>query len=350
MQPREAAKRIGVFAIVLLVVIAGGVAFASSGQPDTPEINSMTVETYSGENAVASVPKESGAVEMTANATGKVVLIDASHGASMDREQLTPLVETLTANGAEVRFLSARGGPRPMRPGGGSPFNASLRQADAFITFGAEQAYTQSQVNGLETFADAGGRILVVKEPPQMQITFLLFGPQRQERQSVPMPLMPLVSRFDVSYGNGYLYNMHQYDTNYRNVYATPAGNGPLTEGVERLVLHESTPVRGPTPVMETTERTELSETRKQGQYGVVVRSGNMTAVGDSSLFGQAYYRRGDNEVFVGNTLDFLVSGEKVPENAPAPPEPQEPPEPPAGPRPPDIGNTTKPPSTTPSP
>ncbi|MFB6299935.1 MAG: DUF4350 domain-containing protein [Halobacteriales archaeon] len=323
----EIARRVGVFVVIVFLVVAGGVVFAGGEQPEPADIQSLDVEAYSSET-VAAVPGETGEIEMSADGSEKVVLIDASHGASIDREQLTPLVETLTQNGVDVRFLSNRGGPRP-GPGGSSPFNASLQQADAFIAFGAEQAYTQSQVNGLEAFADAGGRVLIVKEPPQMQIRFLFFGP-RERQQSVPMPLAPVVSQFGISFGNGYLYNMHQYDNNYRNVYATPVVDGQLTEDVDRLVLHESTPVRGPTTVVQTTERTELSETRKQDQYSVVVRSGNVTAVGDSSVFSQAYYRRGDNEVFVGNTLDFLVSGEKMPEDAPSPPEPEVP------------GNTTR--------
>lgn len=317
MDPEAVARRVGVFALLLLVVLGSSVAFAGGTAPSAPSVQSMSVDAYS-EGLVAAEPAETGEIELSADASGKVVVIDASHGASMDREQLAPVVSALTDSGAEVRFLT---GERQRRagPGGGSPFNASLREADAFVAIGAERGYTQSQVDGLEAFADAGGRVLVLKEPPQIESTFFLFRPSQPE--SVPMPLTPLVSRFGVSFGNGYLYHMQEYDTNYRNVYATPASDGPLTAGVDRLVLHESTPVRGGTTLLQTTEGTELSETRAAGQYGVAVRADNVVVVGDASAFGQAYYRRADNEVFVGNVLEFLVTGDKTPANAPEPPE-----------------------------
>lgn len=318
MDPDEIARRVGVFAVLLLVVLGSSVAFAGGAAPSAPSVQSMSVDAYSGDGLVAAEPAETGEIEVSADASGQVVVIDASHGASMDREQLAPVVSALTASGAEVRFFTGERQRRP-GPGGGSPFNASLRDADAFVALGAERGYTQAQVDGLQAFAEAGGRVLVLREPPQMQSTFFFFGPPQPA--SVPMPLAPLVSRFGVSVGNGYLYHMQEYDTNYRNVYATPAGDGALTEGVDRLVLHESTPVRGGTPVLRTTAGTELSETRAAGRYGVAVRADNVVVIGDASLFGQAYYRRADNEVFVGNVLEFLVTGDKTPENAPEPPE-----------------------------
>ena len=321
MDPEEIGRRVGVFALLLVIVLGSSVAFAGGATPEAPSVQSLDLEAYSGDGLVADHPEETGEIELAANATGEAVLIDASHGSSMDREQLAPIVSALTESGAEVRFLSER---HDRRPRGGSPFNASLRGADAFIAVGAEQGYSPSQVNGLEAFADAGGRVLLLKEPARMQVSFF-FSPH-PEPASVPMPLAPLASRFGVSFGNGYLYNMQEYATNYRNVYVTPANDGPLTEGVDRLVLHESTPVTGPTTVLRTIEGTELSETRATGQYGVAVRADNVTAVGDASLFGQAYYRRGDNEVFVSNVLAFLVTGNKTPTDAPAPPEPEEPP------------------------
>lgn len=318
MQLREIIGRVGVFVVVLALVVAGAAAVTGSESPESPRMNATTVEAYSGNDTVAAVPEESGEIELATDANGTVVLIDASHGASMNRDQLTPLIEALTASGAEIRFLSdqaTRGGF-----GEESPFNASLQGADAFIAFGADQEYTPDEVNGLEAFAEAGGRVLIAKEPARLQRRVILIR-RSSSQQNVPAPVTPLVSRFGVSFGNGYLYNMDEYDTNYRNVYATPTGNDALTEGVDRLVLHESTLVRGPSTVVRTIDGTELSKTRTADRYGVVVRSGNLTAVGDASVFGQGYYRRADNDVFVENVLEFLVTGEKQPATAPASPE-----------------------------
>lgn len=321
MLPPEVTKRIGVGVLIIAVIVAGSVVVTAGSDSGSPEFDSMNYAAYSGDDTVASAPSASGEIELSADARGEVILIDASHGNAIDREQLTPLVEALTRNGAEVRFLSEatqlQGGP-----GQGSAFNASLRQADAFITFGPQRAYSESEIAGLSAFADAGGRVLIANEPAQMQTGLIIIGP-RPPQGSAAVPLTSLASEFGVSYGNGYLYNMHRYDTNYRNIYASPVGNGPLTSGVDEVVLHEATPVYGPTAVMTTSERTELSETREQSRYNVVVRSGNVVAIGDSSVLGQEYYQRADNEVFVSNLLDFLVSGQKIPANAPTPTTPE---------------------------
>lgn len=319
MQPDEFLKRAGLGVLIFSLVLAGGLLVAGEQPAETPPGETQPVDAYDTDGMVADVPADTGAIELTANATEKVVVIDTSHGATLDRNQLTPLVETLTDNGAEVRFLTAENGGRH-GPESTAAFNASLRNADAFLAFGAEQQYTQKQINGLERFADAGGRVLITKEPARMQPSILIFG-GRPTQQAAPMPLAPLGSRFGVSFGNGYLFNMHEYDTNYRDIYAAPTTSGQLTAGVDRLVFHEATPVRGPKTVVRSTEGTELSETRKEARYGVVVQSGNLTVVGDSSIFGQEYVRRGDNEIFAGNILDFLVGGTKTPQNAPAPPE-----------------------------
>lgn len=317
MRAPDVLRRLGVFALVLVLVLGSSVAVIGDGSSGTTGPDTPPVDAFDG-TAVASVPEETGSIELAGNASGQVVLIDASHGAELDREQLAPITTTLTRNGAEVRILTAQ---QQRGQQGESPFNASLRSADAFVVIGAEQQYTQAEVNGLEQFARAGGRVLVVKEPPRMQLTSILFLGAERSRPSAPQPLTPLLSRFGVAFGNGYLYNMQEYDTNYRNVYGVPNGDRNLTEGVDRLVFHESTPVQGPSTVIHTTPDTELSETRTQDRYGVVAKSGNLVAVGDSSVMSHDYYRRADNEVFVSNLLTFLVSGEKTPQNAPQPPQ-----------------------------
>jgi hypothetical protein len=302
--------RLAVFVVVLVATVGAGVALVGGGGGSpTPAVDGAPADVFTGEDAVAEVPAESGSVTMDADASGTTVLVDAGHGSAPSREQLAPLVTTLVENGATVRFYA----------GQRAPLNASLREADAFVTFGAERGYTDAELAGLQAFTDAGGRVLVLNEPAQQSLGGLLFGPPSQG--GLETPLAPLANQYGLAFDGGYLYNMHEYDTNYRNVYATPAGDTALTEGVDRVVLHESVPVAGGQAFVTTTDRTALSATREQAAYGVAARNGNVVAVGDSSLFGQEYLRRADNEVLVGNLLDFLVSAEKSPADAPQPPE-----------------------------
>jgi hypothetical protein len=306
--------RVGFFAaVVALAVLVGTVAVGGGGGQPTPDVAQLDAASFNSGEAVATPPGESGDLSMSADASGKVVVIDVAHAGSIDREALTPLVSTLTENGATVRYHV---GERQ----NGRPLNASLRSADAFVVLGAEQRYTESQLNGLAAFSDAGGRVLLLNEPSQASAAGLgLLSPVASS--SVPKPMAPLTSQYGLAYGNGYLYNMHEYDTNYRSVSATPASETALTEGVDRTVFYAAVPVHGGDTVVTATERTTLSQTRRQDAYGVVARSGNVVAVGDTNVLTQEFLYRADNERLVGNLLDFLVSGEKSPADAPQPQE-----------------------------
>ncbi|AJF25966.1 DUF4350 domain-containing protein [Haloarcula sp. KBTZ06] len=298
--------------ILILSAVVGTVAIGGGGGSQAaPDVTQVNAPSFNSDESVATPAAESGDLSMSADASGKVVVIDVAHAGDIDREALTPLVSTLTENGATVRYHV---GERQS----GSPLNESLRSADAFVVLGAEQRYTESEMNGLTAFSDAGGRVLLLNEPSQASPAGLgLFGPVRSD--SVTMPMAPLASQYGLSYGNGYLYNMHEYDTNYQNVYATPTGDTELTEGVDRTVFYAALPVQGGDTVVTTTEQTTLSKTRRQDTYGVVARSGNVVTVGDTNVFTQEFLYRADNEQLVGNLLDFLVTGEKSPADAPQP-------------------------------
>jgi len=297
-----------VLGIVVAVVAIGVIALGAGGQ-SAPTVNELNTSSFNSDEAVATAPEESGELSMSTDGDGNTVVIDTAHGADIDREAIAPMVTTLTENGATVQYHTG------YQSVGG--LNASLREADAFVVFGAEQAYSEGELAGLQAFSDAGGRVLIMNEPQTRQTnTFSLFQIPTNVG-GVPNPMVPLTSQYGLAYDNGYLYNMGQNDNNYRNVYATPSGGSQLTEGVDRTVFHESLAVNGGDTTLTATDGTTLSETRQSDTYGVLTRSGNVVAVGDTSIMTQEFLYRADNEVLVGNLLDFLVSGDKEPENVP---------------------------------
>jgi len=301
--------RVGFFIAVVVLAVVVGTAAMGGGSQSAPDVAQLNAASFNSDEAVATPADESGDLSMSADASGKVVVVDVAHAGDIDREALTPLVSTLTENGATVRYHV---GERQ----NGRPLNESLRSADALVVLGAEQRYTESELNGLAAFSDAGGRVLLLNEPSQASPAGLgLLRPVASD--SVTKPMAPLASQYGLAYGNGYLYNMHEYDTNYRNVYATPTSDTALTEGVDRTVFYAAVPVEGGDAVVTATEQTTLSQTRRQDTYGVVARSGNVVAVGDTNVLTQEFLYRADNERLVGNLLDFLVTGEKSPADAP---------------------------------
>ena len=311
----DTAKRAGVFlGVFVLAVIVGALALGGGGQ-SAPAVDEVNASAFNTGDAVASVPEETGEVSMSEDGSGNTVVVDTTRSQRITPESLAPMANALTESGATVRFTGRASSAARYGTGG---LNESLQSADAYVVFGAKQPYTDAELAGLKAFTDAGGRVLVLNEPQRQAPSILSLLGGSSMSAGAPSPLVPLTSEYGVTYDNGYLYNMADNANNYRNVYATPAGDSALTEGVERTVFHESVSVTGGESVLTATEGTELSATRRADTYPVLTRSDNLVAVGDTSVMSQEYVYRADNEVLVGNLLDFLVSGEKSPEDAPS--------------------------------
>jgi outer membrane protein assembly factor BamB len=228
-------------------------------------------------------------------------------------------VSTLTENGHEVSSVGGSGSTV-----GPDRFNASLRRADALVVVNPSRRYSAEQAAGVRAFAEAGGRVLVLSDPPQTRVSGGLFSVSTEQ---VGGKTTSLTSPLGIAFGDDHLYHTTRNANNYRAVYATPAGESDLAAGVDRVVFRGAAPVvsaDGET-VLSTVEGTTVSSSRRDGTYPVVARVGNVTAIGDSEVFARQTVYDADNEAFAGNVADFLVRGEKA-ANAPVPPTPSRPP------------------------
>jgi hypothetical protein len=248
---------------------------------------------------------------MTNDATNETILIDAGHGNDFSGPEIDALVSTLVRNGHTVRFYDERS----------RDLNASLRRADAFVVINPNQRYTRAEIEGVRAFADAGGRLLLVGDPPTTQIEGSFFSPQIR---TVGNTHTTLASTFGVAYEAGTVYNMRENANNFESVYASTESTGGLAAGVDRVVMHGAAPVTvaDGTRVLTGVDGTQLSSTRRSGTFALLVRSGNVAALGDSEILAPENAYEADNEVLVGNLADFLVGGEKTP-GAPEEPEPE---------------------------
>jgi hypothetical protein len=64
--------------------------------------------------------------------------------------------------------------------------------------------------------------------------------------------------------------------------------------------------------VMTAVDGTKTLETRRTGTYATVVRNNNMVFVADTDFMDKNEVYDADNEVFISNLLDFMVSGDKA--------------------------------------
>jgi hypothetical protein len=296
--------------VVLVAVIVGGAAavpFVSGGQPD--DVTNLADRQTDAEAVTVAEAGASGEITMDSDADSKTVLIDRAHANRISDGKLSMLVNTLVANGHEVEFVT-------QEQARGPAWNESLRSADALVVANPNRPYTPGQLAGVQAFADAGGRVVMMSDPASVQ-QFGVFGLGFQQ-QSNDDPA--LNADFGVTIRPGYLFNMNEYQQTFKSVYATP-GSGPLAAGIDRVVVRDAAAVAtadGQT-ALTAGEQTRLSTTRRADTYGVAVRSGDVAMIGDTDFLTPESAYVADNEVFIGNIADFLVSGDKT-ENAPAPP------------------------------
>lgn len=301
------ATRLRTYVLVFLagVVVALGVGVAAGtflgGGPAESEPGA--VDAYRSSSVLVNVSDPSGEVSVDAGTSDRVVVIDVGHRNGIDDATVQPLIEALVSNGHRVRFYD------PVTPTGRA-LNDTLRDAHAFVSIAPSSGFTQGEIRGIAAFEASGGRVLLVQGPQAASTAAGLFGGNFVD------PMAPLGGELGVGFGPGYLFNMADNDHNYRSIFATPTGDGPLTEGVDRVTFTGARPVLAGdgAGALVGTDGTVLSTTREAGSHAVVAREDGVVAIGDASFMGAGSVREADNEVLLGNVVEFLVTGAEDPD------------------------------------
>lgn len=313
MQARDLVAPAVAFVVIVAVVVGGAALLPFVTGGDTPEVTNLAERQTDLDAVSVDAAEESGEIAMDSNAQGKTVLVDRAHANQLSDEKLSTLTTTLVENGHEVQFVT-------QEQARGEAWNRSLRNADALLVANPGQPYTPEQLAGVREFNEAGGRVVLLSDPASSSgasaVTSLLGLSVQQPAGGGP----GLGSTLGVAERPGYLFNMHEYQHNFENVYTTSEG-GSLSQGVDRAVFYDARAVtsdRGQA-ALSTVEETRLSTTRRADTYAVAAQSGDAAIVGDTDFLAPTNAYVADNEAFVGNLADFLVSGQKT-SNAPSPP------------------------------
>jgi hypothetical protein len=321
MRAREYLRPLGVFVLVVALVV-GGTGVAGFATDSTREYSPVENEQFRPSNLLVAESAETGTVEMDADVDGgKTVVVDMAHDNAVAESDLDPLTSALVRNGHAVHFH---------RQGS---LNESLRRADAYVVASPRRPFTPEQMAGIRAFVDAGGRLLLLSEPPRTAVEGGLFS---VSLTTVGDTNTGVASEHGLAFDDGYLYDLSN-ERHFKRISAEPTAESDLTEGVDRLVLREPVPVVADgdaTVVAGDVGETTLSTSRRADDHALVARNGGVVAVGDTDFVRSENAYEADNEVFVGNLADFLVGGDKA-EGAPKPPDEGEPRPPGApGPRP----------------
>ncbi len=302
--------------VALVVGMTAAIPLVQSQPMTTPEQPAELENTqYDPENALIESAPETGQIEMSADAESKTIVFDVSHNNDVERQEISPLVDTLVANGHTVRFFDTRAS-RSLK------LNSSLSRADAFVSVNPRSRFTPSQRRGLENFTNNGGRVVVMMDPSSSGLGGLLGGLVSQRGGSTPSgSATGVTSESNISTGTSELFNISADNRHYPRIAVTGVGDG-LGEGVDRVVMGKAVRVTASsraTVTVRTRSEVTTESTRRSGRYPVAATSGNVSVIGDATFLQPDDAYVADNEVLIGNIADFLVAGEKIDENAPVP-------------------------------
>ena len=312
------AERLAVaFVATLAVMVVGAtlVGFISAdGAAPAPEIEN---EHFTDEELINDRTPGEADVTMSSTQPSRTVLVDpgveatgaaASNplallglgGPGVADRDIRPLANVLIENGHEVSvYAPAAGGaagPGPAPGPGGegtTQLGTELEEADAFVTFDSE--YSAAEREAIESFVDGGGTVVSMTDP--------------DEEFDQP-GAAALDSTLGVTTEPGYVYNLAENDLNYQRVYAEPAGESALTEGVDRAVFPTATPVGADdgSAALRPIEGSQLSTSRAPTDAPIAVQNGGVIKIGDADFLSPENAQRADNDVLIGNLADELVA------------------------------------------
>jgi hypothetical protein len=305
-----------VVAALLVVGAVTGAGIVLNGETAPSPSSDTNDSAYDTASLLLTAVPDDGRVPVPGTTTEKTIVVDLSHGNNVDRASMDPLITALVAGGHDVRFF-AGGSTSSFGSSSAEALNRSLSSADAVIIANPVRGYTGAEVAGIEAFADAGGRVLLLGDPPESGST-----------ASVAVPGLPtsgsgtaaagqpnnVASQFGIAFGAGYLYDMEENANNFAYTYSSATSENDLSAGVDRAVLSDAVPIATSeaTTTVLAGRNVSASATRDRGTYPVAVRNGNAIAIGDTWFLSPEGATLADNERFVGNVASFLVAGEKT--------------------------------------
>ena len=287
---------------------------------DLPDIDNPQ---YDADRVTSDRTPGTADIEMSSLATEKTVVVHV--GTGLAQRDIAPLLNPLISNGHEIELV----GPafqddfeepipvfendpvtQPVPPNDFdepgleelSEVGEKLEDAHGFVSVGVD-SYDDAEREAIAGFIEDDGHVLMAVDPGQ---EFSLGG-----------GLSDTFSTLGAFTEPGYVYNLEENDLNYQRIFATPAGDGELTAGVDEVVFDTATPVQtaNPDEMLEPLDGSELSTTREETNKPVLVRDGGVALVGDTGFMTPENTQRADNDQLVSNIADFLVESDRVVED-----------------------------------
>lgn len=234
------------------------------------------------------------------NELGGSVIIDTMHGNQFSMTEIDSLTSALKARGAKIEMTDS------------FSFENQLKYANAFISLSPSLTFSNSEVIALTNFAERGGKILVFTDATRNSIS-VDFVSGNPIAISDAIAANSLLSNFDISINNDYLYNISRSEGNFRNVFFDQFGKSEITFGLKEIALYGTHSVETTSGTIllsgAETNLSSINDAHDYAQGGAVLSTdGNVLAFGDITFLASPYSTYNDNAMLISNLADFALT------------------------------------------
>jgi hypothetical protein len=272
-----------------------------SGALSTPDYESYSIP----QPPLSTAPAEPA----EAAAAPAIILLDQTHANMFSPSELESLSGILHAHGARVE--SVRFGSYQDRT-----LADQLKYASAYITVCPIQPFTALEVQELEEFVRRGGRLLVLTDPTRSAVAYDYYGYGTATVMADVVAANGLLAPYDITFLDDYLYNMSEYEGNYRNVFFRDFAANALTKDLTSVVLYaaHSLQTGTGTVLFQSSSTTKSSRTDADGAYAAAALDAgmNVLAIGDMTFLQPPYSQVADNALLIRHVAEFLLAAPRI--------------------------------------
>ncbi len=243
-----------------------------------------------------------------ASAPGPVILLDEAHDNQFLASEIDSLTNILHDRNARLEIVESGGyNDRTLRN--------QLKYASAYISICPNAAFSLEEVQLLGRFVERGGRILVLTDPTRSTVSYDYSGGSTTLATDVNAA-NTLLSSYGIIVVDDYLYNMTEYEGNFRNVIFQNFNEAVLTIGLGKVVFYAAHSIQTDSGklLLRSAENTFSSQTDTGGglSSGAMDAGGQVLAFGDMTFLQPPYNQAADNPILIRHMADFLLEAKRV--------------------------------------
>ena len=216
------------------------------------------------------------------------LLIDAAHRNNFGHSELNVLLSRVSARGYSSSFYDAESR---------GSLAEELSQADAFLVILPVAWFSPDEIAAVLDFVESGGKVLLVGDPGRF------------------FHMNDLSEPLGVFFQPDYLYNLDEYDSNFREIFVRDFEADPITTGVGELAFYYAGSLNSAGPGLAYTggqTYSSISEVNDPRSPIAIGAHRNVLAVYDWTFMIPPYSGVKDNARMVSNIADFLTESERT--------------------------------------